>query len=471
MNINLNGHIRLPVPVIKKKVIGVLRETDENPLKNNGKIITTTNGNNINGYARNTTVINGQGNLVDICKRRMDWTRQWLIKNQFMLAENLLPELKANEIYYFNDYFKMTEKQFRYLVVKLAPIITKKEPQRKKKSFSAEERLAISLKYLATGEFHSCKHYCFKASQNVIQTMITDICLAIYETLHNDYIKSPKTADEWREISQGFTKESKLPNCTGSLIARHILFKRPKQPNVRYNPKHVDDKTMILMAIVDAYMNFIYVDIGQRSFLEDRTIFESSLLKERIESGSLNLPCNDKIPNENKVLPSFFVTTDKMPLKTYLMKQYCHSESLNLYQTGTIKSGSTDSNYDSSDDASTIPEQMHFDSKINFIKDKGDSTLTNLINMFPILMDPFKLDYEMAKKVTLGCITLYNFLRKTNRELGFLNNLTNQDSDNEKTKCFAQIQQQDTSENNDTLAQSQRNFLMFYVSKHLGNIN
>lgn len=91
------------------------------------------------------------------CKRRLEWTKEWLKKNQAELLskENLRKEIlfRSNEIYHFNCFFNITERQFRYLVTKLSPVISSYEPHRKKKSFSAEERIAITLKYLATGKF------------------------------------------------------------------------------------------------------------------------------------------------------------------------------------------------------------------------------------------------------------------------------------------------------------------------------
>lgn len=89
-------------------------------------------------------------------RRRLEWTKEWLRKNQseFLSKENLLSDLQSrkDECYHLNYFLAITESQFRYLVQKLEPIISQYAPQRKKKSFSAEERLAITLKYLATGK-------------------------------------------------------------------------------------------------------------------------------------------------------------------------------------------------------------------------------------------------------------------------------------------------------------------------------
>lgn len=96
-------------------------------------------------------------------RARQDFTREWvrksikdyLIEQEEMGKEEhakMLRELQSKEIYYFNCFFSITENQFTFLVRKLKEKITTYDPQRHKKFFTAEERLSITLKYLATGE-------------------------------------------------------------------------------------------------------------------------------------------------------------------------------------------------------------------------------------------------------------------------------------------------------------------------------
>lgn len=97
-------------------------------------------------------------------RQRQDFTREWVRKNikDYLIEQQemgkeehakMLRELQSKEIYYFNCFFSITENQFTFLVRKLKEKITTYNPQRHKKFFTAEERLSITLKYLATGEF------------------------------------------------------------------------------------------------------------------------------------------------------------------------------------------------------------------------------------------------------------------------------------------------------------------------------
>lgn len=124
----------------KVKVIGVLKECE-------GKV-------NSKPVPSKMSVMDLSGILN--CRRRQEWTKEWLKKYQheFLNKENLRKEdlFRSNEVYHLNHFFSITEKQFRHLVNILEPLVTVLEPQRKKKTFSAEERIAITLKYLATGK-------------------------------------------------------------------------------------------------------------------------------------------------------------------------------------------------------------------------------------------------------------------------------------------------------------------------------
>ncbi|XP_055843838.1 uncharacterized protein LOC129910464 [Episyrphus balteatus] len=345
------------------------------------------------GVLREDNAVN-MNNLAGIlhCKRRLEWTREWLRKNQnqFTAKENILKEIqfRSNEIYHLNCFFDITEKQFRFLVNKLGPLITNYQPHRKKKFFSAEERLAITLKYLATGEFHSCRNYCFRASKPVILKMIGDICMNIYETLKDHFISTPKTEEEWKTISNAYYKKTRVPNCIGSLTMKHITFNK-------HPLKQSDgEDTLIFTGIVDSNDNFVYANV-EPSPNNSEKIFESSTIKGLIEQDQMNLPKHpDTGPNY------FFVGHGALPVKPYLLNTL-------KYVPYSSSESSTWFNYGS-------PEYKYCYA-MDRVEYNSESALRMLTNIFPILSAPFRIDSENARKITLGCVALYNFLRKTER--------------------------------------------------------
>ena len=59
----------------------------------------------------------------------------------------------------------------------------------------AEEKLAITLRYLATGETFESLMYQFRVHRTTIAAFIPEVCKAIYETLKEEYLKMPQNEE------------------------------------------------------------------------------------------------------------------------------------------------------------------------------------------------------------------------------------------------------------------------------------
>ncbi|KAH8270314.1 hypothetical protein KR018_007728 [Drosophila ironensis] len=333
-------------------------------------------------------------------RRRLEWTKEWLRKNQaeFLSTENLLSELQSrkDECYHLNYFLAITESQFRYLVQKMEPIISQYAPQRKKKSFSAEERLAITLKYLATGEVHSCRNYCFRASKIVINEMIANICLGFYEHLKDQYVTLPKTDDQWRSSAEEMERKHNLPHCVGNLFMRSIQL-QGSGPGSGSNSNGGsgsgaaaaaaaaigDDRkraTVIFTAIVDADNNFQYAKVEQAATSRPNDIYNQTtavqLIRHKmnaLEEQSEHLDRQGYYFAGESVLPatSYLVTTRNLPKDRVVLEAL---EQINAH---------------------------------------AEQTMRILCNMFPILAQPLRISDKHIREVVLGCVALYNFLRKT----------------------------------------------------------
>ncbi|KAM8709754.1 hypothetical protein ACLKA7_016543 [Drosophila subpalustris] len=310
-------------------------------------------------------------------RRRLEWTKEWLRKNQseFLSKENLLSELQSrkDECYHLNYFLAITESQFRYLVQKLEPIISQYAPQRKKKSFSAEERLAITLKYLATGEVHSCRNYCFRASKFVINEMIANICLGFYEHLKDQYVTLPKTDEQWRNAATDMERKHKLPLCVGNLFMRSIQL----QNNVSNDDRK--RAAVIFTAIVDADNNFQYVKVERATSSRPNDIYNQTTAVELIEQKMQALEA--RLEQDHQ---SYYLAGDSvLPSTSYLVSTRNVTEDSGIYNA------------------------------LDQVNAHAEQTMRILCNIFPILAQPLRVSEKHIAQVVLGCVALYNFLRKT----------------------------------------------------------
>ncbi|EDW93789.1 uncharacterized protein LOC6533352 [Drosophila yakuba] len=325
-------------------------------------------------------------------RRRLEWTKEWLRKNQaeFLSKENLLSELQSrkDECYHLNYFLAITESQFRYLVQKLEPIISQYAPQRKKKSFSAEERLAITLKYLATGEVHSCRNYCFRASKFVINEMIANICLGFYEHLKDQYVTLPKTDDQWRSAAEEMERKHNLPHCVGNLFMRSIQLQGSGTGSSSGAASSAsaagDDRkraTVIFTGIVDADNNFQYAKVERAASSRPNDIYNQTTAVELIRHKMHALEEQQSAEMDRQGY--YFAGDSVLPATSYLVT------------------------------TRNLPKDRAVLEALEQVNAHADQTMRILCNMFPILAQPLRISDKHIREVVLGCVALYNFLRKT----------------------------------------------------------
>ncbi|KOB63195.1 Uncharacterized protein OBRU01_24925, partial [Operophtera brumata] len=102
-------------------------------------------------------------------------------------------EDKFNELLYepsgeFDNFCRMSYSDFEFLLQKKSPMISKHDTDFRE-AIPAKFRLAITLRFLASGD--SCKslHYLFKVSVSMISIIIREVCRALNEIL-KDLVKN-----------------------------------------------------------------------------------------------------------------------------------------------------------------------------------------------------------------------------------------------------------------------------------------
>ncbi|XP_046684492.1 uncharacterized protein LOC124370247 [Homalodisca vitripennis] len=90
----------------------------------------------------------------------------------------------------FKNFFRMKSSDFEDLLNKIARIIQKRDTSFRS-AIPPHERLAVTLRFLATGDSYHSLSYTFKISKQIISTIIPTVCEAIVSVLQ-DYIKVRK---------------------------------------------------------------------------------------------------------------------------------------------------------------------------------------------------------------------------------------------------------------------------------------
>ena len=176
----------------------------------------------------------------------------------------------------------MDEPTFRHLTTLLKPTLQKFSPFRT--PLSTEEKLAVTLRYLATGEIFKSLQYSFLIASNTLSLVIPEVCDAIISVLGPIYMKTPTTAEEWHWIADAFESSWQFPNCLGAIYGKHINIKKPAHSGTDYY-NYKGFCSIVLLGVVDADYKFIRTEVGINGRISDGGVWARSDFKEAIEDG------------------------------------------------------------------------------------------------------------------------------------------------------------------------------------------
>ena len=137
-----------------------------------------------------------------------------------------------------------------------------------RQAISPGERLAVTLRFLATGESFSSLQYQFRISAASLSIFVPEVCQAVSQVLKDDYFKCPSTPEQWLQIAQLFHDRWQLPHCIGAADGKHVRILHPRNSGSEfYNYKGFF--SVVLLAVVDADYKFIFADVGCQGRISD----------------------------------------------------------------------------------------------------------------------------------------------------------------------------------------------------------
>nr|XP_026695919.1 uncharacterized protein LOC101243083 [Ciona intestinalis] len=149
-----------------------------------------------------------------------------------------------------------------------------------RKPISAAERLAITLRFLVTGDTYQTIAFSFRTHKATVSIIVPEVCKAIWEILQPQYMPRP-TKEMWLQITEGFFRQWNFPNCIGSIDGKHVSLQAPANSGSLYfNYKRTF--SVVLMALVDANYKFVYVDVCAYGKQSDGNVFSNCSLYKAI---------------------------------------------------------------------------------------------------------------------------------------------------------------------------------------------
>ena len=123
-----------------------------------------------------------------------DWVKRRREKGYF---NNIVKELRLEDRVGFREMFRMDVSDFENVLAKISDLIEPKERLGGTEPIKSDERLGLTLRFLATGETFRSLSFQFRISLHAVSYIVKGCCDAIVERMSSEFLKVPSSDAEW----------------------------------------------------------------------------------------------------------------------------------------------------------------------------------------------------------------------------------------------------------------------------------
>ena len=256
-------------------------------------------------------------------KKRRVWVRSYLKQRaSHGHYDNLMRELSLNDKDLYKNFTRLDEDLYNQIVDRLRPRL-EKQTTFWREPLEVGLRLAITLRFLATGDTYRSLSYAFRVAPNTISKVVPETCRAIIAEYGYEVMHVPQTPEGWKDVARGFEERWNFPHTVGALDGKHIRIRNPAGAGSHYfNYKKY--YSIVMLALVDAEYKFMFLDVGAVGAESDGGVFAQSRLAAILQDHKATLPPAEPLQQdpEGPHIPYYIVADDAFALRPWLMKPY-----------------------------------------------------------------------------------------------------------------------------------------------------
>lgn len=163
----------------------------------------------------------------------------------------------------------------------------------------------------------------FRLGRSTISKIVKKVTIAIFIVLKEEFLRFLYTENEWRVISHNFGEQWNFHHIIGAMDGKHCVIDLPLQSgSMFYNYK--SDYSVVLLALVDAQLRFIYVNVNVRTNgrVSDSGIWNKCFLKNHLDRNALHIPPPAPLPDTQENFPFVIIGGEGFPLSEKLLIPY-----------------------------------------------------------------------------------------------------------------------------------------------------
>ncbi|PFX25095.1 putative nuclease HARBI1 [Stylophora pistillata] len=235
--------------------------------------------------------------------------RQWISRREERgVFHQVIRELEVGDVVAYKEFFRMTMEQFSSLLGKVFPLIQKKEQPSSINSvrgtIQPDERLAVTLRYLATGETYHSLEYSFRISRQTISSIVSETSRALYKVFAPEYLKVTNTESEWDAVADKFEGRWNFPNGIGAIDGKRVIVQQPSNSGSHYYD-YKGNNSIFLLAVFGPDYQCLWASAGTNGRSPDSAIWQSCDLKKALSlsHNTWNLPKPRPLPERAMPVP------------------------------------------------------------------------------------------------------------------------------------------------------------------------
>ncbi|XP_063585074.1 uncharacterized protein LOC134762506 [Penaeus indicus] len=298
----------------------------------------------------------------------------------------LYKELRSDHVKFFG-YFCMSMNTFDALLQCLH-LHLQHENTKMRDAIPPVERLAVTIRYLASGHTFTDLHYAFRMGISTISGIVNSVCRTIWAVLQEKCIPKP-SLQKLQEIAEGFEKKAYFPHCIGAVDGKQIRTTK-SQGSGSVNSNYKDCFSVVLMAVADSDYRFTFVDVDGYGNACDSSIFKNTSFWKSIDENELPLPEPKPLPGSDQpCVPYVIVGDEAFGLHSNLMRPFGGKQL-------------------------SIAKKV-FNYRLNKARLYVEHAFGILNNKWKILHRPLNVSPELAVNIVKACCILHNFVQERER--------------------------------------------------------
>jgi hypothetical protein len=317
-------------------------------------------------------------------RRRTVWVRPWItLRVEQGYYDNLMVELENEDPTAFKNLMRMEPAMFIELRDRLEPRLTKVDTNARP-ALLPGLKVAITLRHYASGDNYHSLQYQFRVPHNTISGVVREVTQAIIAEYAEEVVKTPQTAEEWREVAHLFSGRWNFHHALGAIDGKHIALKKPKNSGSLYF-NYKGFFSIIMLALVDADYKFLWVEVGTPGSTSDAAVFNDTEFKEAIETGDINFPDAEPLPSDDEDMPYFIVGDDAFALKSWMMKPFSRRN--------------------------MARDERIFNYRLSRARRIVENAFGILVNRFQVFLSTMRQEPQTVTEIVRACCCLHNLMR------------------------------------------------------------